>query len=506
MSTLHIIVQAGGRGSRLRHHTWNKPKCLVSIKGKPILYHLIDNFPSAKFYIIGDYAFDQLEKYLKINPPAVEYSLYRSDGKGTSAGIAKIAADIPKNESVMLIWGDLIIKDLPRCPTNNIPVIYTTEKITCRWTYQHGVIKEKPGKKGIPGIFYFPQASILLDTPDEGEFVEWVSTSIPFYDILNCDQIEEMGDFASVEMQNDSLGFSRFFNKVTINDSTVTKQVVDKNFESLISNEQAWYQEVSELGFNRIPTIISTDPYIMTRIHGKHLYQMFDLTSREKRSILSNYIDTLANLHSKGSIAATHQDILDVYITKTIDRVNSVATLIPNFDQAAITINGVKCRNIFADEHRHLFDILQKELTTSKFTPIHGDPTFSNSLVDDNLRVWFIDPRGYFSKSGIWGDPWYDFSKIYYSAVGGYDIFNRRKFKLRVDAETVEILMEPTLFAECAEDIFQSYFGKDTTKIKILHGLIWLSLSGYVKDDIDSIIGSFYLGLYYLEQGLKKYN
>jgi hypothetical protein len=22
---MHIIVQAGGRGSRLRHHTWNKP-------------------------------------------------------------------------------------------------------------------------------------------------------------------------------------------------------------------------------------------------------------------------------------------------------------------------------------------------------------------------------------------------------------------------------------------------------------------------------------------------
>jgi len=30
-----------------------------------------------------------------------------------------------------------------------------------------------------------------------------------------------------------------------------------------------------------------------------------------------------------------------------------------------------------------------------------------------------------------------------------------------------------------------------------------LSLSGYAKDDIDSVIGSFYLGLYHLEQGLK---
>jgi hypothetical protein len=82
-------------------------------------------------------------------------------------------------------------------------------------------------------------------------------------------------------------------------------------------------------------------------------------------------------------------------------------------------------------------------------------------------------------------------------------MFNRRKFKLHVDSETVEILHEPTGFENVAEDIFTEHFSKDIDKIKILHGLIWLSLSGYAKDDIDSVIGSFYLGLYHLEQGLK---
>ena len=61
---LQVIVQAGGRGSRLRHHTWNKPKCLVSVDGKPICFHLFDLMIDAKFVVIGDYAFEQLEKYL----------------------------------------------------------------------------------------------------------------------------------------------------------------------------------------------------------------------------------------------------------------------------------------------------------------------------------------------------------------------------------------------------------------------------------------------------------
>ena len=102
------------------------------------------------------------------------------------------------------------------------------------------------------------------------------------------------------------------------------------------------------------------------------------------------------------------------------------------------------------------------------------------------------------------GDPWYDFAKVYYSAVGGYDAFNRRKFKLHVDESTVEVLTETPRYARTAREIFTEYFGADLARIEILHGLIWLSLSGYVRDDIDSVIGSYYLGLYWLEVGTSR--
>jgi NDP-sugar pyrophosphorylase family protein len=37
-------------------------KCLVSVRGKPLLYHLFERYSGARFFVIGDYAFDQLEK------------------------------------------------------------------------------------------------------------------------------------------------------------------------------------------------------------------------------------------------------------------------------------------------------------------------------------------------------------------------------------------------------------------------------------------------------------
>lgn len=500
---LNIIVQAGGRGSRLRHHTWNKPKCLVSVRGKPLLYHLFDRFPDAHFHIIGDYAFDQLKTYLEINDPKVSYTLQKTDDKGTCSEILAALKDIPKDSKLLLTWSDLIIGSLPDFPDSDIPVVCTTRAFTCRWTYQNNhTLIEQPGSVGIPGLFYFSKAEYFPDPPVNGEFVKWFSKNIIEFDTLECNDLEELGDFSTIEDQNDRAGFSRFFNEVKIQDDTVSKRAIDSNYLHLIEKEQSWYKSVGDLGFRRIPKIISNSPYVMERIKGQHAYQIKDLTEREKRSVLADYLDSLTYLHDLGTKPSVEDDVRETYIKKTIDRVQSVSKIIPNFDQKSFTINGVKCKNVFSN--LEIFEDLFKELNPKFFTPIHGDPTFSNTLVDKNLKVWYIDPRGYFSKPGIWGDPMYDFAKVYYSAIGGYDTFNRRKFKLHVDNETAEVLMEESSFAETGKEIFTDYFSKDIAKIEVLHGLIWLALSGYAKDDIDSVIGSFYLGLYHLEQGMNK--
>lgn len=498
---MEIIVQAGGRGSRLRHHTWNKPKCLVSVKGKPLLYHLFDQFPNSHFYIIGDYAFEQLETYLKINPPGVQYNLIKTDKKGTSAGIKEALSNIPKDQDILLTWSDLIINNLPTLSETNKLVICTTQAFTCRWSVTDNILSESPGKYGIPGLFYLPNKSLISKLPDSGEFVKWISKNIFDFETLECNDLEELGDFSSIELQNDRAGFSRFFNEVKVYEDRVEKRAIDPNYTQLIENEKSWYKDVSDLGFCRIPKILDADSYTMSKIKGQHPYQITDLTVRERRSVLADYIMSLMSLHLLGKKPANAKEVQEVYIDKTVSRVDSVADIIPNFNHDTITVNGVKCKNVFRNVET--FNDILEQLMPKEFTPIHGDPTFSNSLVDNNLKVWYIDPRGYFAKPGIWGDPMYDFAKVYYSAVGGYDTFNRRKFKLHVDNETVEILQESTGFEQVTEEIFADHFGNDFTKIKILHGLIWLALSGYVRDDIDSIIGSFYLGLYHLERGLK---
>ena len=120
-NSLQVIVQAGGRGSRLRHYTWNKPKCLVSIESRPLLYHLFDRFSKARFSVIGDYLFEQLSTYLAVNPPGVEVTLVRTNDKGTCAGIADALEQLDPTLPVMLVWSDLIFRSNPEFSSNPRP-------------------------------------------------------------------------------------------------------------------------------------------------------------------------------------------------------------------------------------------------------------------------------------------------------------------------------------------------------------------------------------------------
>lgn len=498
---MHVIIQAGGRGSRLRHHTWNKPKCLVSVHGKPVIYHLMDTLPASGVTIIGDYLFEVLEGYVAYNKPAAPTTLVRATTKGTCAGLGEALAAVPADEPVVIVWSDLFLSQPFVAPAHaDKPMIGLTDDFVCRWSLQpEGLAEVSSPTAGVAGLFYLPRRDLLPAPPAEGEFVRWFAAAVPEFGSFTVPGLEEVGDFGTIEDLNARDGFTRFFNRVEMGEAEVVKTAVDPEYAPLITREIAWYKAVHDLGFRRTPELLADDPFRMGRIRGQHAYQMTDLTPRERRAVVADAIEALSGLHALGAAPANEDDVREVYLAKTLSRVESVRRVIPGMDLPSFTINGLKCRNPFADKNAGMLEALCRELTPPAFAPIHGDPTFSNTLVDRNLRSWFIDPRGYFARPGVYGDPRYDFAKVFYSAVGNYDAFNRRKFKLHVDNDCVEILMEASPFADSGREVFEDFFGKDLKTIERLHGLIWLSLAGYVRDDIDSIIGAYFYGLYWLE-------
>ena len=55
MNPEYIIVQAGGKGTRMEYLTENKPKSLVPVHNLPMLFHLFRKYPEKRFIIIDAY-------------------------------------------------------------------------------------------------------------------------------------------------------------------------------------------------------------------------------------------------------------------------------------------------------------------------------------------------------------------------------------------------------------------------------------------------------------------
>ena len=129
-----------------------------------------------------------------------------------------------------------------------------------------------------------------------------------------------------------------------------------------------------------------------------------------------------------------------------------------------------------------------------RFCLLHGDCTFSNILLREDAIPVMIDPRGYFGYTQYYGDPAYDWVKLYYSIVGNYDQFNLKRFALNIGESDVRLQIESNHWEDMEEDFFR-LLDVNREQIKILHAIIWLSLTTYAWEDYDSVCGAFYNGL-----------
>jgi GTP:adenosylcobinamide-phosphate guanylyltransferase/thiamine kinase-like enzyme len=504
----YIIVQAGGKGTRLEYLTKNKNKALVPIENLPIIFHLFRKYPDKRFIIIGDYKIDVLKKYLA-SFAKVKYLVVDARGnKGTCAGLSKAIDIIPEKEAFMLIWSDLILPKDFALPDEVGNYVGLSKDFECRWHYENNRLEEIASREsGVAGLFIFKEKSVIEDVPQSGEFVRWLQETKTAFNVIDLYHVKEYGlleEYNKLVSQR-----CRPFNSITIEGDRLIKQGIDEQGRSLAVREKAWYKTVTELGFKRIPKIYSFDPFVMEKIDGKNIFE-YDLTFAEKKNVLGKIVSCLKELHSYGSQEADYFSTNEAYFSKTFDRLNKIRDLVPFANKPEININGRKCRNIFyyQDELEGILAEYQPE--TFKF--LHGDCTFSNMLLKNGEEPILIDPRGYFGFTEMYGDEIYDWAKLYYSIKGNYDQFNLKRFQLDISDTGVDIAINSNKWEDMEDSFFEFIDAADTadaadaTKmrrdIKLIHAIIWLSLTTYAWEDYDSICGAFYNGLYHLEEAL----
>ena len=500
MDLEYIIVQAGGKGTRMKKLTQNKPKALVPVNNLPLIFHLFKKFSDKKFIIIGDYKIDVLKKYLEAFAN-VSYSVVDAKGKkGTCSGIKDALNLIPENRSFMLVWSDLVLSEKLIIPQKKDNYVGISKSFVCRWKYENNGFIEEPSKEyGVAGLFLFKEKSLLAHLPFEGEFVRWLQGQNIEFKELDLAGSKEYG--TTEAFGNDKVIRCRPFNELKIYEKKVVKKPVDTLGTELAVREITWYKKVRQLGFHSIPEIYSYEPLCMERIKGKNIFECGELPFEEKRSVLKNIVEDLKKLHESEDTDVSEKSFYDAYIEKTFSRLQKVRNLIPFSENETLTINNKECRNVFFQKEALKEKIMQ--YVPKRFKLIHGDCTFSNIMLREDNKPVFIDPRGYFGETELFGDEAYDWAKLYYSLFTNYDRFNSKNFTLEISERSVTVEIASNNWEALESDFFEM-IGEAFTKeqIRLIVAIIWLSLTTYAWEDYDSICAAFYNGLYYLEEVL----
>lgn len=208
----------------------------------------------------------------------------------------------------------------------------------------------------------------------------------------------------------------RDFNKLEDN----TLPVITKKSENTnkLKGEIEWYLNLPRKFDYLVPSLISYDDknyseYCIERIQGLTFQELF-LSENLKEDTLKKLLESLKELHTF-KCRQIKINLYENYSKKLNDRFNS-------FDYTEFK-NSTK---IFNQLNKQLLGYEKSK--SGQIGIIHGDPVFSNVLIDKLNNIKLIDPRGTIGvTSTIFGDIFYDYAKIYQSLLG-YDEVMQNKF------------------------------------------------------------------------------
>ena len=511
MNTDYIIVQAGGPGTRLGKLTRNRPKCLVPVNNRPIIFHLFERFHSNKFIIIGDYRFEVLERYLRTFA-RVDYVLIRAEGSGNSAGLRRALSYLPCGAQFLLLWSDLILDCRFQIPEDTDGcTVGVTDVFPCSWRFQNGYLRKGASEgRGVAGCFLLRDKALLNGLPETGSFASWLAGSDLALSEMDMLDSREAGTAEAIRSIDSGDNRCRPYNHMEFTEDRVIKTGLTEEGRQLIRREERWYERVSDYGFQQIPRIYASDPLTMGRIQGENIFRA-ELSEAKKRDTLDRLFVSLDKLHNYEHLPRDCPALEKEYYLKTLQRLQGIRETIPFANDSHICINGILCRNVFFFEEELRRDV-QTYLYDTEFGPIHGDCTLTNTMIDQAGNIYFIDARGYFGSSELCGDVYYDWAKLYYSIQGRFDKFNVKAFDFEITDSAVYYTIEESGWENLTGYFLDKLPEGAEKKIKLIHAIIWLSLASHCWEDYDSMCLAFYNGLalweewnQYIQDGGEKY-
>jgi len=493
-----VVIPTAGIGSRLEDLTKYINKALVSVANRPIISHLIEQFPKdCEFVIALGYKGKLVRDFLELSYPNRVFhfeKVYPYEGEGSGLGHSLLACEKHLQQPFVFLSCDTLVKEAIPKPNQNwmgyahrmdltsyrtLRVINNTVSEICEKKIVKDKLNAYIGLAGIHDYQKFWQAmhsgeslaieqgesygmkSILKDCDVSAYQFSWLDTGNIKSIKVAREEYSNPNEPNILEKGNEAIWF--------VGD-TVIKYSDDVNF---ISNR---IKRVNQLkGFVPNISVYRPNMYCYKKVKGKVLSEVVDLP------IFENLLTECKVFWLKSTLNAEESrqfkdNCLKFYKNKTFERVE---LFYKNFDKK----DNVRSIN---DETTPLLKDLLNQIDWEFLSKglagrFHGDFHFENILfIEDTKKFKFLDWRQDFCGDLLVGDIYYDLAKLMHGLIVNHGIIVSNQYNVYWEGNDIKYHFnrKPNL-VEC-EKRFAAWIQEnnyDLKKVKILTAIIFLNIA-----------------------------
>jgi mannose-6-phosphate isomerase-like protein (cupin superfamily)/GTP:adenosylcobinamide-phosphate guanylyltransferase len=506
-----IVIVACGKGSRLNPYTNYIPKILVNINNENILKKIINYWKKycKNFIILINSNFNSyINFYLNDYGQEINFEIRNVEilnDEENSYTIKNGLSDLD-NLSILITWCDVFPEEEIDFNTVNDNCIFVNNFYNYKSRYlasNNTIVKidNNFNLGNVIGIYYFKKFKKLINKHDKQDICDCYLDNYVNFITYELNQIIDIGDIEKLHSLINNNFISRYFNTITkINSNTIKKESNCEYGNKIIKDEINFYKYIENNNIDfPVEKIfdVSNNSFCMPFFEKNTLYE--EILKTNTKSEIFHILKFLKNIYDKNKKKVTIEKIKeDIYletIIKINDRNKNINLILKNFSFIEY-VNFVKI-----DTYENILNKIQNKInfflennTNIDYNVIHGDLNLSNIFKIENNKYIFIDPRGYYGNSKIYGNKYYEISKIYLSLFG-FDFLNQNNEYYFIINDN-NIVTNINLLFENIEIYSELFTDSEYEFIICLAISVWLGVPYYFKDNILKMVGSYYYSLY----------
>jgi dTDP-glucose pyrophosphorylase len=497
-----VIIPTAGLGSRMGNYTKNLNKALLPYLNKPVLSHIIEQFPKDTHFIIPvGYLAQQVKDFCQIaysdrHIEFIEIDDWTSPKSGTGYSVLQCKSAVNKpfwyvtcdtyfDQAVLDKVQDrdcYFVKHVPE----DISALYTMFKIAEDNTIEDITFKQRQSSNWAAwtGLMYIHNWQRFFDDLTAHNGTEFIPIIRRGSDIATLDTWLDFGSadqYTTALSKSQKFDFSKTDEVTYICNNRVVKWWLDastskKKYEKFQANLDVFPANCQYVG-----------NYMAYDFHpGQTLYNFDD------PSIFPKFLDWLKTNLWQPVDMDLQEACNDFYKTKTLNRINKFLEKYPGLSTVEY-VNGLK-----VNDYKYYLDKIDWDWLSTSYAAgfIHGDLQFDNVIIDDNLSFKAIDWRHEFARVVEYGDIYYDLGKILGGFIINYSDIKKHNFTFEINGDSVTIGVPSINHSDVYQKQLKEFVteqGLDYKKVQTLVPIIFWNMSPLHTAPFDLFL--WYLGI-----------